>query len=161
MTSATEPKEDVLDEVTQLWVKSYQGEVLGEIYFARMAELAAEPGRRARLEMLTKLERRTKEYLVPYLERHGISTDPDQTVVDAVRAMDQFDWEPMLKGLLPVTDEYLGYYRRLGELVGPEDSAAADVLVAHEQALNLFARMELDGDEAHSLDAIEALPHLA
>ena len=45
----------------ELWVESYQGEVLGEALFGAMAARESDPDRRHQLEVLTLLERTTKE----------------------------------------------------------------------------------------------------
>ena len=49
-------------------------------------------------------------------------------------------------------------YRRIGEL-DPTETEASELLVAHELALREFARAEIAGDTATSLDRIKALAH--
>lgn len=56
--------------------------------------------------------------------------------------------------------EYLGYYGRLRELVGPEDAHTVDLLISHELALEVFARREASGETDRSLQAIRALAHV-
>ena len=71
---------DASEPVTasDLWVESYQGEVLGESLFARLAERERDPEHRHQLEMLTVLERATKELAEPVLaNRHLSAQDLD------------------------------------------------------------------------------------
>lgn len=159
-TTSAATETDAAAEAAALWEESYQGEVLGEAYFARMRDLAEEPAQRDKIEYLVRLERSTKEMLVPYLERHGLSTEPNAEVVKAMSSIEDYEWTRMLEGVRPVAADFLGKYRRLAELVGPEDATATEALVAHEMALDDFCRLELEGDSDNSLTAIKALAHL-
>ena len=151
--------EEIQTEVKTLLAESYQGEVLGEAYFAAMRDLTEDPSHRDKLDHLVRLERSTKEMLVPYLLRHGIPTDPDAKVVEALASVGPQTWANTLEGVRLVAASYLVKYRRLAELVGAEDAPATDALVAHELALDEFCRRELEGDGDGSLKAITALPH--
>jgi hypothetical protein len=152
------------DPVETLWIKSYQGEVLGEILFGRMAELIDDADHARKLRVLSTLERKTKEAMVASLERAGIPTDPDPETVQAAEsladAMAAVSWGDLVSSLEPVTTQYATMYARIGEL-DPSEQATADLLVAHEMALRSFGRLEMAGQGAESLRAITALPHLA
>ncbi len=65
------------DGLDELWVRAYQGEVLGELLFGGIAEQIGDPDQAAKMRVLATLERRTKEATAPALERAGIPTDPD------------------------------------------------------------------------------------
>lgn len=147
-------------EQAELWEKSFQGEVLGEAYFVLMAEHTPEPDRRAKLEALAVLERCTKEMLARPMARLGLSTESDPDVLDGAAAVVDFDYQSMLRALPQLAAAYLGYYRRLRELVDPEDHAVADALIAHEMALELFAWRELSEESDASLDPVRALSHV-
>lgn len=151
----------ITQEAVDLWVKSYQGEVFGEAYFSHMAEHTSDPERRAKLEALTVLERCTKELLEPCMERLGISTAPDQSILDGVASSTDYEYQAMLEAIPVFTAEYLGYYGRLRQLVDPQDAGDANLLIAHELALELFARREMAGDTHTSLEPIRALPHVS
>ncbi len=157
-TTETTPK--ISEEAVDLWVKSYQGEVLGEAYFGHMAEHTEDPVHKAKLEVLTTLERCTKELLAPSMERLGISTVPDPAILDNVAKGTNFDYPGMIKGLPGVTGQYLAYYARLRTLVEPRDGSVVDLLIAHEMALELFARREAAGEVDGSLEPIKALSHV-
>jgi hypothetical protein len=158
--ATTETTPEVSEEAVELWVKSYQGEVLGEAYFGHMAEHIDDPVHKAKLEVLTTLERCTKELLAPSMERLGISTVPDPTIAENVVKGTFFDYEGMINVLPGITGQYLGYYTRLRQLVEPRDASVVDLLIAHELALELFARREAAGELESSLEPIKALSHV-
>lgn len=151
------------DPVEALWIKAYQGEVLGETLFARMADTYEDPEQSRKMRRVRDLERSTREALVPSLTRAGISTEPDpETVVEAEALADALagiTWAEFMGSFEAITTQYLGLYTRIGEL-DPSEQAAADLLVAHEVALREFGRREVTGDAEASLDAVNALPHM-
>jgi hypothetical protein len=153
------------DSLETLWIKAYQGEVLGEILFAGIAALfeAEDPERGRKMRVLEKLERRTKEAAAPALERAGISTEPDPENVSVAEMLVQgtagMPWSDIVGAIEPITGQYLELYRRIGQL-DPSEIETADLLVAHELALAAFGRKEVAGDLDGSLDEIEALAHL-
>ena len=149
--------EDSLDE---LWVRAYQGEVLGEALFGRIADRLDDEERAAKMRMLATVERRTKEAIAPALERAGLPTEPDPEMVTLADALAvDLPWEDFLAATEAITEQYIPLYRRIGEL-DPSEQATSDLLVAHEAALRAFARAELAGDTATSLEEINALAHM-
>src|ERR1700733_16118132 len=85
--AAPEPIFSSEEGLEELWVKAYQGEVLGELLFGGIAEQLADPDRAAKLRVVATLERRTKEATAPALERAGISTDPDPEMQATAEAL--------------------------------------------------------------------------
>ncbi len=149
--------EDALEE---LWVKAYQGEVLGEALFGRIADRLDDPDHAAKMRVLSTLERKTKEAIAPSLERAGLSTDADPEMLALADALAvDMVWTEFLAATESITKQYIPLYVRIGEL-DPSEQPASDLLVAHEAALRAFARAELAGDAATSLDAINALAHM-
>jgi hypothetical protein len=168
MTDIQEAPNDIFspdDTLETLWIKAYQGEVLGEVLFGGIAAQleADEPERARKMRVLEKLERRTKEAAAPALERAGISTEPDPQNVSVgetlVQASAGLPWSDIVGAIEPITGQYLNLYRRIGQL-DPAEIETANLLVAHELALAAFGRKEVEGDLEGSLDEIEALPHL-
>jgi hypothetical protein len=149
--------------VNELWVKAYQGEVLGEAFFQGVAGLLDDAARADKMRVLATLERRTKDAVAPALERAGLSTEPDAEMVGVAEALvpgsARGTWDEFMSSVMSVTDQFLPLYRRIGEL-DPAESETADLLVAHEIALHAFARAELAGESATSLDAVHALAHM-
>jgi hypothetical protein len=151
------------DAVETLWTKSYDGEVLGEVLFARMAERFDDPAHRHKMQVLSTMERRTKEMLVEPLQRAGLPTGEKATTIAEAEALAQaladVSWSDFLGSFEPITSQYAAMYARIGEL-NPAERATADLLVAHEHALRDFGRLELEGKGDDSLAVILALPHL-
>ncbi|OMC42979.1 hypothetical protein A5745_10865 [Mycobacterium sp. IS-2888] len=148
------------DEAAQLWVESYQGEVLGEAYFAGMAERNTDPALREKIDLLRCLERSTKELLEPVIARLGIPAEPDKAVLDAAGSVTEVEYLPMLQSFVGAAAEYLGRYTRLRTLVEGSDAPIVDQLIAHELAFELFARRELAGETDTSTEPIRALSHV-
>lgn len=148
------------DEAVRLWVESYQGEVLGEAYFAGMAKRNSDPALRDKIDLLTCLERSTKELLEPVIRRLGVPAEPDQAVVDAAGNVTDVEYLPMLKNFVAAAAEYLGRYTRLRSLVEPSDASIVDQLIAHELAFEVFARREMAGENDNSTEPIRALSHV-
>jgi hypothetical protein len=155
------------DGIEKLWIQAYQGEVLGEVLFDRLGAILDDRGEAEhadRMRVLATLERRTKEAVAPALTRAGIPTTPEQEQVDLAAALAegsaQTSWEDLMSATVAITGQFLPLYRRIGEL-NPAELAAADLLVAHEEALREFAQAELAGDTSSSLNPVRALPHMA
>lgn len=150
------------DPINVLWVKAYQGEVLGEALFGRMAELIDDEDHAAKMRVLEELERRTKEAIVPALERAGLSTEPDPeslTTAEALAEAASTPWKDLMATFEPITSQFCAMYRRIGDL-DPSEQDAANLLVAHERALCDFARAEIAGDTETSLNPVNALAHM-
>jgi hypothetical protein len=157
----TDPVKATSDEAVRLWVESYQGEVLGEAYFAGMVERVTDPAVREKIEMLRCLERSTKELLEPVIRRLGVPAEPDEAMLNAAgNVTDDVEYLPMLKAFVAAAAEYLGRYTRLRSLVEPPDAPIVDQLIAHELAFELFARRELAGENDNSTEPIRALSHV-
>ena len=160
---AADPNFTPDDDVGTLLVKAYQGEVLGEILFGGMAARAEDAARRAKLDVLTTLERRTKEAMVPAMARHGLDTAPHPATVSSaavlVEGTASLSWVEVWQSAEAITTQFLALYERIGE-VDPAERAISALLVAHEKALRDFARHEIAGRPEGSLAAIEALPHM-
>src|ERR1700739_428061 len=117
------------DEAIRLWVESYQGEVLGEAYFAGMAERITDPALRTKIDLLTCLERSTKELLEPVIRRLGVAAEPDQEMVDAAGKVTDVEYLPMLETFIGAAADSLGRYTRLRALVEPSDASIVDQLI--------------------------------
>jgi hypothetical protein len=164
--TAPDPVFSPEDGIENLWVKAYQGEVLGEQLFGRLAAQLEEDGaaeRAAKMRVLATMERHTKEAIAPALERAGISTQADPEMLATAEilaaATAATPWNELVASFEPITARYSAMYARIGEL-DPAEQAAADLLLAHELALRNFARAELAGHSDTSLDHINALAHM-
>lgn len=149
----------------ELWVKAYQGEVLGEALFGGLAAREQDPVHRRQLEMLALLERSTKEIGEPVFRRHGWHMGDTEAMLAAAATFTDVaagqSWEELLGAFEPITTEFLGVYRQLVDLAeDDEDRLVAEAYVAHEHALAAFARRELGQEEGDPLQPIMDLPHV-
>jgi hypothetical protein len=149
----------------ELWVESYQGEVLGEALFGLLAERQEDPIRRHQLEVLTLLEQATKVLAEPVLDGRQLDSGDSSESLSAAKAfadaLGSMTWEDFAASILPVTAEFLGKYHQLVALAA--DSAELDVArayVAHEEALATFARRASGQESGDPLEAVLALPHV-
>jgi hypothetical protein len=151
------------DGLEELWIKAYQGEILGELLFGGIADGLEDPDQAAAMRTLATLERRTKEAVAPALQRAGISTDADPETEALAAALLPgalaLSWGELMATVGPITAQYIPLYRRIGEL-SPSEQETAGLLVAHEEALRDFAGGEIAGDRARSLQPIMALAHM-
>jgi hypothetical protein len=153
-------------EADDLWVDSYQGEVLGGVLFTLLAERQSDPDRRRALRALALLERTTKELAQPVLERREIDTgNTNATVADAAAMADgvtELPWTEFLGYFQPEISKFLDKYRRFVLLASDEyEQEVAEAYVAHEEALETFLRRSLGEEDGDPLEAIFALPHVA
>jgi hypothetical protein len=148
------------DSLEELWVRAYQGEVLGEALFGAIADRLDDAEHARKMRVLATLERKTKEAIAPALERAAISTDPDPAMLELADALAvDVTWAAFMSATVEITKQYIPLYERIGEL-DPTESAASELLVAHEVALRAFADKELAGDTTTSLQAVDALAHM-
>jgi hypothetical protein len=166
MVKASGPTYNAGMDAADLWVESYQGEVLGEALFGVMAETEDQPERRRQLEVLTLLERATKELAEPVFERRGLDRgDTEKTLADASELADavaHMAWDEFLASIPPVTVNFLAKYRQLVDLAtDPQEREIAQAYVAHEEALASFAHRCLGEEAGDPLERILALPHVA
>ena len=155
-----------MSSARELWVESYQGEVLGEAFFGWMADHELEPEHRYQLEVLTQLEAATKQLAEPLFERRGYERGDSEATAENGRqlaaASAEASWEDVMAAVLPVTDVFLAKYQELVEL--SVDDAERDIAlayVAHEEALASFARRSIGQEDGEPLQLILALPHVA
>ncbi|HVC71805.1 MAG TPA: hypothetical protein VNC61_16235 [Acidimicrobiales bacterium] len=151
------------DDLASLWFKAYQGEVSGEVLFGIVAAASENAERRRKMELLTRLEERTKVACVPAMHRNGFSTEPDPKTVSEAEALGEvvvnLAWTDFLSAFEAITTDFIALYERIGE-VADDDRAEAELLVAHEVALREFARREIAGRSDDSTEPIESLPHM-
>jgi hypothetical protein len=161
--------------VEELWVESYQGEVLGERLFGLLAERQQNAPRRSQLEALALLERATKELAEPVFERRALDRgDTTSTIAKAKESADALGdlmpglnegvdaaWRQFLGSFEPVISQFLAKYRELVELAADgEELAVAQAYCEHELALAAFARRALGEEVGEPLGEIFALPHV-
>jgi hypothetical protein len=150
------------DDLETLWFKAYQGEVSGETLFASIARVTEDPEIRRKMELLARLERKTRQACMPAMVRNGFPTDPDPQTLKNAEVLGEvaasMPWADLMASFEPITSQFVVLYKRIGE-VSEADRAESELLVAHENALLEFARREIAG-RRDSSEPIEALPHM-
>lgn len=147
------------DEAVGLWLTCYQAEVYGQAHYEHFLARTEDKELRAKLEALAAVERCTKELMAISMERLGIRTDSDPSVL-AAASEDVRSFEETLKATCFGSIKFLNYYMRLRVLANERDALTVDALIAHELAVEVFARRELAGDSRNSLQPIKALSHV-
>ena len=139
-----------MTDATTLWRQAFEGEALGEALFRTMAERTSDDDRRAKLDVLRRLEGSTRDLVRPVLEQLGIPTDGEAeaaasgaTFAEAAAAQ---PWPELLASFPANTAKYAAMYRELRDLVDVEHVPVVDALIAHEEALCEFSELELAGD---------------
>jgi hypothetical protein len=150
----------------ELWADAYQGEVLGEALFSELAGRQSDATRRHQLEVLTMLERCTKELAQPILAARDIASGDSAASAAAGRELGEgvadLPWDEFLRSFEPVTTQFLAKYRRLVVLAtDDEERRVADAYVAHELALMAYVYRALGEETGDPLEPILALPHVA
>jgi hypothetical protein len=153
-------------DAQHLWVESYQGEVLGEALFGLLALREEDLARRHQLDVLTLLERATKELADPLFEARAFDRGDTAATVEAAAGMADavacMTWEEFLGSFEPVITQFLARYRQLVELATDNtERKIAEAYVAHEEALAVFVRRALGQEPGEPLQAILGLPHVA
>jgi hypothetical protein len=153
-------------EASDLWVESYQGEVLGESLFGLLAERQSDPEHRRQLEVLTLLERTTKELAEAVFDQRGLDRGDTGASQDSAaqfaEALAGTSWEEFLGSFEPVISQFLAKYRQLVRLADDDtERKIAEAYVAHELALASFVRRSLGHEPGEPLAEILALPHVA
>lgn len=146
------------DEYRTLLLDAYKGEVLGEALFRAFA--ARESGDRAvKLRVLERIEGTTATQLRPLVDAAGIDVDVEDEAT--VRAQGReigsaaIEWDAFVKGLHDALPSYLANFVRLRTMATDANDPALVALVAHEQAINAFAELELAGDADCSLAVLQ------
>jgi len=141
----------------------YQGEVLGEAFFAYCVAHETESERRHKWATLLQLETETKARLRPFLLGLGLSVAQDDVTARVAEITTGFaakSWQQHMREIDAITSHYLEKFRAI-EAAAPEgtEREMARAMVLHETALNNFAKRELTGDVANSLADVTAQLH--
>jgi hypothetical protein len=137
------------DEYRTLLADAYRGELFGEALFGAYAARAADPAHVAKLRTLERIEATTARQLRPLAEAAGVEVDgaDDEAAREGGHAIGAGDlgWDDFVKGLHDALPSFLAGFVRLRTLADDPADPALVALVAHEQAINAFAELELAG----------------
>ena len=124
-----------------------------------MPALKKTPGADANGPPVCNFETETKARLRPFLMRLGLSVAQDDVrdkVAELSKTFASKSWRQHMEEMIGITDMYLEEFRAIEAAAPSDERDMAQSMVAHETALNRFARLELAGETRNSLADIEA-----
>jgi hypothetical protein len=136
----------------------YESEILGEILFATAARLAWSQQRKRKWLRLRELESQTKDRLIEFLQQR----QQQANLSGPVKArgycygllLGLLPWPVSMKLLEHGTVPFLKVYKRLEENADEESKEFFSYVVAHEEAIAEFARLERAGQSGNSIKAV-------
>lgn len=147
-----------LDEFRSGFLEMYQGELVGEAFFSELTKRYEDPDQRYKLATLLQLETETAARLRPAVLELGL----ELSYLDEYRRMcEQFleacegmDWDRFMVFFEEAVAPFVERYAEIAKTAPPEFRDLAQSMVAHEQAIQTFARLECSGDSERSLDDV-------
>lgn len=137
--------------------RAWVGERQGEVFFAKVAELTAEPEMKRKWTVLAELERRVGIVLADIVETSEGEVIDTQS---AEQAAIEFAAAPLPQAMASIVGVIDGAVDRYNALLddGPEEHARElEILAEHEVALQTFVRRELADQPADSLEEVDEL----
>lgn len=144
-----------MSEYDDLLTEAYRGEVFGRAFFGALADAQPDDVQREKLRALQRVEAQTASHLRPLVDEAGIDAGDSASEAEGVEmagGMGQLAWTGFLEGLRGALPSFLSKFERL-QAIGGHEEILAD-LVAHEQAIDRFAELELSGQSAEALDGL-------
>lgn len=146
----------------ELLEEAFQGEVLGEAFFALLAERADDPAQISGWRLLERLERHVKTRLAEELARLGKGAAEDaarrQVGHDLACGVSKLEWDVQCNALAGSVRGTLEETREAQAGAPPELSNIFDLFVRHEEALLGFAESGGDGQGVTQLLAETGAP---
>lgn len=147
------------DEYRKLLLDAYKGELFGAALFNAYAARESDGERAEKLRTLERIEATTASQLRPLVD----AAEVELSVADIETAWVQgreiggaaLAWDDFVKGLHDALPSYLADFVRLRMLAADSSDPALVALVAHEQAINAFAELELAGRSDRSLAVLQ------
>jgi cytochrome P450 len=139
---------------------AYQGEVLGEAFFALLAEREREAEPAAKWRLLERLERHVKGRLRVELEQRAIDATEDRAKVAEARAgaaaLGTLPWRQRMAAFETAVGGFVASFETAAEAAPADLKEVASFVLQHEQALLSFAERELRGEGATSCEPVSA-----
>lgn len=151
-----------MTEYDDLLLEAYRGEAFGATFFGAMADGPHGAEHQVALRALARVEAQTAGRLRPLVidaELDGATDEAEQQGVELAGAVAGQTWSAFLETLRGALPSFLGKFLRLQTVDDGRHAAVLADLVAHEQAVDRFAELELAGDPDAALAVLEA--HLA
>ena len=136
-------------------LSAWLGEVRGEVFFGRLAELSDEPDVSGKWATLAELERYVGQVLEPIVEKPEGEVDTSEARSQA-EGLATLPIDKAAAVMDKVIDDAVDHYNHLKQVGPPEHKKELDILARHEEALQFFVKREMHGD-ADSLQAAREL----
>jgi hypothetical protein len=140
-------------------LRAYEGELVGEALYRRLAEASQDADRRLKLMLIADVERRTNRLLQPLAERfqvHALPARIDEAVQRRVVELQVLSWKDFARKAASDWPPYIAQFQVLRDLAPTPDQATLQVVVDHEVALVEFIRLECaDAPIATSIQPLE------
>jgi hypothetical protein len=138
-----------------------ESEMMGEILFNMAARLTWSSQRRRKWLLLRDLETQTKNRLFEFLhqqqQRASLSRPVKIKGYYCGLLLGLLPWPKSMKLLEHGTIPFLKVYKRLEENADEPSREFFSYVVAHEEAIAEFARLERSGDSEQSINAVMGL----
>ena len=139
-------------------LSAWQGEQWGREFFELLAGATEDADRRAKWEVLGELERATGDTLAPLVADDADASAEKRPDLDAAAAAyGALPYADALQQMMTLVEPAIERFRGLLEMAPEEDREAVQILFDHEVAIQQFAKRELAGDTATSLDPVRAV----
>jgi len=147
-----------LDEFRRGLSEMYQGELVGEAFFSELTKRYEDPDQRYKLATLLQLETETAARLRPAVLELGL----ELSYLDEYRRMceeflkgcEGMDWGRFMIFFEQAVGPFVERYAEIAETAPPEYRDLAESMVAHERAIQTFARLECSGESESSLEDV-------
>ncbi len=137
----------------------YESEILGERVFQLLIDHARSPREAYHLGSLLQLETETKARLRPLLARHGVELAEamDLSAFDQIAELfNAVTWEEFMAANVDAVEGFIATFQAIVALGPDKDRAILQSMVAHEEAILRWLKMEQAGDRVGSLDGVVA-----
>jgi cytochrome P450 len=146
-------------DVEQYLTDAHQGEVLGEAFFALLAEREVEAEAAAKWRVLEHLERHVKLRLRAELERRGFPTEEDLAKAEQGRqaavGLGPFPSGSDSRGFRDALQGFVDGFRAARDAAPADLKQIAGFVLGHEEALLAFAEREVAGEGEKSTQPVE------
>ncbi|MCM8530874.1 MAG: hypothetical protein NE330_06920 [Lentisphaeraceae bacterium] len=148
------------DTFKQGMVELYQGEIFGEVLFDQILSFFDEPELKNKISILLQLETETKARLRPAMIQLGldVSENPESRKMGLGMAasMKGKTWLVMMEMIKEAVEPAIARYKAIADSAPEDYQELTNYMLSHETSMLEFAKLELAGKSAISIDIIHA-----
>ena len=147
-----------LDEFRRGFSEMYQGELVGEAFFSELTRRFQDPGHRYKLATLLQLETETAARLRPTALELGLELfyldEYRRMCEEFLKGCEGMNWDQFMVYFEKAVGPFVERYAEIAATAPREYMDLAESMVAHERAIETFARLECSGDSEGALDEV-------